>query len=134
MLYRLAADAVLVLHLAFIAFAILGAVLVVRWPRIALVHLPAAAWGFFVELTGRVCPLTYAENALRIRAGEAGYAESFIEHYLLAVVYPEGLTRAAQLVLAAAVIAINVAIYGWLLHRRSRRARVTVDADRKHAA
>lgn len=134
MLYRLAADAVLVLHLAFIAFAILGAVLVVRWPRIALVHLPAAAWGFFVELTGRVCPLTYAENALRIRAGEAGYAESFIEHYLLAVVYPDGLTRAAQLVLAAAVIAINVAIYGWLLHRRRNRGRMAAEGERQRAA
>jgi hypothetical protein len=134
MFYRLAADAVLLLHLTFIAFVVLGAVLVVRWPRLAFVHLPAAAWGFFVELTGRVCPLTYAENALRIRAGEAGYAESFIEHYLLAVVYPEGLTRAAQLVLAAAVIAINVAIYSWLLHRRSRRTRVTVEREGKHAA
>jgi hypothetical protein len=134
MFYRLAADGVLLLHLAFIAFAVLGAVLVARWPRLAFVHLPAAAWGFFVELTGRVCPLTYAENALRMRAGEAGYSESFIEHYLLAVVYPDGLTRAAQLVLAAAVIAINVAIYGWLLHRRSHRSRVTVDGEGKHAA
>jgi len=134
MFYRLAADAVLLLHLTFIAFAVLGAVLVARWPRIALVHLPAAAWGFFVELTGRVCPLTYAENALRIRAGEAGYAESFIEHYLLALVYPDGLTREVQLVLAATVIVINVAIYGWLLLRRSHRSRVSVDGEGKHAA
>ena len=105
-----------------------------RWPRIAFVHLPAAAWGFFVELTGRVCPLTYAENALRIRAGDAGYAESFIEHYLLAVVYPDGLTREVQLVLAAAVVLINAAIYGWLLLRRSHRTHVTVDGEGKRAA
>lgn len=134
MFYRLAADGVLLLHLAFIAFAVLGAVLVARWPRIAFVHLPAAAWGFFVELTGRVCPLTYAENALRIRAGDAGYAESFIEHYLLAVVYPDGLTREVQLVLAAAVVLINAAIYGWLLLRRSHRTHVTVDGEGKRAA
>lgn len=134
MFYRLAADGVLLLHLAFIAFAVLGAVLVARWPRIAFVHLPAAAWGCFVELTGRVCPLTYAENALRIRAGDAGYAESFIEHYLLAVVYPDGLTREVQLVLAAAVVLINAAIYGWLLLRRSHRTHVTVDGEGKRAA
>lgn len=134
MFYRLAADGVLLLHLAFIAFAVLGAVLVARWPRIAFVHLPAAAWGFFAELTGRVCPLTYAENALRIRAGDAGYAESFIEHYLLAVVYPDGLTREVQLVLAAAVVLINAAIYGWLLLRRSHRTHVTVDGEGKRAA
>ena len=123
MLNRLAADGVLLLHLAFIAFVVLGALLAVRWPWIAFVHLPAAAWGFFVELTGRECPLTYAENALRMRAGQDGYAESFVEHYLLAVVYPDGLTRDVQLVLAVAVVVVNSAIYGWVFHRRSGLAR-----------
>ena len=131
MSYRLAADGVLLLHLAFIAFVVLGALLVARWRWIAFVHLPAAAWGFFVELTGRACPLTYAENALRIRAGEAGYAQSFVEHYLLAVLYPDGLTRDVQFVLAAAVIASNAAIYGWIGLRRRVAAHLTSTADRR---
>jgi hypothetical protein len=118
MLYRLAADAVLLIHLAFIAFALLGAAFAARWRWLIALHLPAAAWGFFVELTGRTCPLTYAENLLRIRAGESGYAESFIEHYLLAIIYPAGLTRDIQLALAGVVIVINVAIYGWLFFKR----------------
>lgn len=115
MFHRLAADAVLVLHLGFIAFVVLGAVLVLRWHRLAWVHLPAAAWGCFVELTGRICPLTYWENALRAAAGEAGYTGSFIEHYLLPVIYPAGLTRDLQYVLAAAVVIVNVVLYGRLL-------------------
>ena len=114
MFYRLAAETVLLLHLAFIAFALLGAAIAARWRWLILVHLPAAAWGFFVEITGRICPLTHAENYLRIRAGQSGYAESFIEHYLLAIIYPAGLTREIQLVLASVVVLINVAIYAWL--------------------
>ena len=123
MLHRFAADGVLVLHLTFIAFVVFGALLAARWPWIAFIHLPAAAWGFFVELTGRVCPLTYAENALRVRAGQAGYADSFVEHYLLAVVYPDGLTREVQLVLAVAVVVVNLAAYGWVFRRRGGLAR-----------
>ena len=114
MLYRLAAEAVLLLHLAFIVFALLGAAFAARRRWLIVVHLPAAAWGFFVELTGRICPLTYAENFLRIKAGQSGYTESFIEHYLLAVLYPAGLTREVQFVLAGVVVVINVAIYAWL--------------------
>ena len=117
MLDRIAADAVLVLHLGFIVFALFGALLAVRWRWLPLVHLPAAAWGLFVELSGRVCPLTYLENHFRVRAGQAGYSESFIEHYLLAVIYPSGLTREVQFVLAGVVLAVNAAIYTWLLLR-----------------
>ena len=120
MTYRLGADAVLLLHLAFILFALLGALLAARWRWLVAIHLPAAAWGFFVELSGRICPLTYAENALRIKAGESGYAESFIEHYLLALIYPAGLTREIQFVLAAVVVIINVAIYAWVFNPRRR--------------
>ena len=120
MLYRLAAEAVLLLHLAFIVFALLGAAFAARRRWLIVVHLPAAAWGFFVELTGRICPLTYAENFLRIKAGQSGYTQSFIEHYLLAVLYPAGLTREVQFVLAGVVVVINVAIYAWLFC--SRRA------------
>ncbi|MDP2882242.1 MAG: DUF2784 domain-containing protein [Azonexus sp.] len=120
MFYRLAAEAVLLLHLAFIVFVVLGAALAARWPWLPLAHVPAAAWGVFVEITGRLCPLTSAENYLRVKAGQLGYTESFIEHYLLTIIYPAGLTREIQLALAAAVVAINIAIYGWLFyHRRS---------------
>ena len=122
--YRLAAEAVLLLHLAFILFVVLGAALAARWRWLAFVHVPSAAWGVFVELIGRACPLTYAENTLRIKAGQSGYAESFVEHYLLAIIYPAGLTREVQFVLAGVVVVVNVAIYGWLFcrHRRSSQA------------
>jgi len=116
MLFRLAAETVLLIHLAFIVFALFGAAFAVRWRWIIAVHLPAASWGFFVELTGRVCPLTYLENHLLIKAGLAGYTESFIEHYLLAILYPAGLTREVQFVLAGVVAVVNAAIYGWLFH------------------
>lgn len=116
MILRLAADLVLLLHLAFIAFALLGGALGRRWRWMPLAHLPAAAWGFFVELSGRACPLTELENTLRTRAGEAGYQGSFIENHLLGVIYPEGLTRETQYVLAATVLVVNMAIYIWVIH------------------
>jgi hypothetical protein len=117
MLYHIAADAILLLHLSFIAFVLLGALLAARWRWIVALHLPAVAWACFVELTGRVCPLTYAENSLWIRAGRAPYSQDFIQHYLVALIYPAGLTARIQWVLAAAVVLINVLIYGWLLSR-----------------
>lgn len=124
MLLRTAAAAVLLVHLAFILFVLLGATLAARWRWLPVVHLPAAAWGFFVELTGRVCPLTYLENYLLAAAGQSGYTQSFIEHYLLAIIYPDGLTRGLQLALAGVVVVMNVAIYGWLFYRRRvRRSR-----------
>jgi hypothetical protein len=120
MLYRLAADAVLVAHLGFIVFVLFGAVLALRWRWLPLLHLPAAGWGVFVEVSGRLCPLTHLENALRSAAGQAGYAGSFIEHYLLPVIYPAGLTRELQFVLAAAVVLVNAGVYGWVIRRRRR--------------
>jgi hypothetical protein len=123
MIMRIAADAVLVAHLAFILFASFGALLALRWRWIAFVQLPAAAWGSFVEATGRLCPLTFLENALRMRAGASGYSEGFIEHYLLALIYPAGLTHGIQLVLAAVIVALNVAIYAVVV-RRSRSGRL----------
>ena len=115
---RLAADATLLLHLAFIAFALFGALLALRWRWVPLLQLPAAAWGMFVEVTGRLCPLTELESHFRSLAGQGGYSESFVERYLLPIIYPSGLTRNVQLVLAAIVLAVNVAIYGFLLWRR----------------
>lgn len=120
MLPRIAADLTLIVHLAFVLFVVFGGLLALRWRRAPLLHLPALAWGVFVEATGRVCPLTPLENHFRRAAGEAGYAGGFIEHYLLALLYPDGLTRPAQWMLAGGLVALNVAIYAWLLRRRRR--------------
>ena len=124
MIYRIAAESVLFLHFSFIVFVVLGALAVARWHWLALLHVPAVAWSFFVETTARICPLTYAENHLRRQAGQSGYPDGFLEHWLLPIIYPAGLTRDFIYVLAAAVVVINVAMYGWLfLRRRSRRSR-----------
>ena len=119
--YRLLADAVLLAHLAFILFVVFGALLVLRRRRLVALHLLAVAWGIGIELFGAVCPLTYAENWLRVLAGEAGYRGGFIEHYVVALIYPGALTRELQLGLAAGVLLINVLLYGWMLLRRTRR-------------
>jgi len=118
--YGVLADLVLVVHLGFVLFVALGGLLVLRWPRLAWIHLPAAAWGALIEFTGGICPLTPLENRLRVLAGEAGYAGGFVEHYVTAVLYPDGLTRGAQLGLGAAVLLVNSLVY-WVLLRRSAR-------------
>ena len=117
MYYRLLADCVLLLHLLFIGFVIFGGLIALRYAWVALGHIPAACWGTFIELTGRVCPLTPLEVGFRRAAGDAGYSTSFIEHYLLPVIYPAGLTRSIQFWLAGFVILINAAIYGYFLYR-----------------
>lgn len=121
---RLGADAVLLLHLAFVLFVLLGGALVLRWPRLAWLHLPAAGWGVIVEATGWICPLTPLENTLRRSAGEGGYAGDFVAHYVAALIYPEGLARSTQILFALVVIALNMVFYGALLlrHRRRRTA------------
>jgi hypothetical protein len=119
----LAADAVVLLHLAFIAFVVGGAALLWRWPRVALLHVPAALWGAYVELAGTYCPLTPLENRLRARAGGA-YSGGFVEHYLLPLIYPEALTRELQLLLGLFVVCLNLLLYGlWLAGRRRGRPR-----------
>jgi hypothetical protein len=115
------ADVVLVLHAAFIAWVVLGALAVLRWPRLAWLHLPAVVWGVWIELSGGVCPLTPLEQRLRLAAGEAGYSGGFIEHHLGALIYPSGLTRGTQWLLAGIVLAINLVIYAVLWQRRTRQ-------------
>ena len=113
-LYRLLTDLVVTLHFAFLLFVVGGGFLARRYRWLIAPQLLAAVWGVYVEATpGLICPLTPLENALAVRAGGAGYSGSFIEHYLVPIIYPDGLTRAAQWMLAALVVAINVAVYLW---------------------
>jgi hypothetical protein len=121
MAFRILADAVVLLHLAFVAFVMLGGLLALRRPRAALLHLPAAVYGFLVEALGWVCPLTPLEVALRRRGGEAGYPGGFVERYLLAVLYPEPFPRSLAWKLAAAVLVVNAVIYGLVAWRRWKR-------------
>ena len=122
MFYRLLADAVLLLHLGFILFVVFGALLVVnqrRRRRWLPLHLAAAGWGFLVEATGAICPLTWAELYFRRLAGQAGYEGGFVDHYLLPLIYPAGLTRELQVALGIGVLAVNALLYAWIW-RRSR--------------
>ncbi len=123
MVYDVLADAVLLLHLCFILFVVLGGVLVLRWPRVAWAHLPAAAWGVLVEVAGWICPLTPLEIALRRVAGRAAYETSFVQQYLVPLIYPSSLTRDTQMVLGGIVLAINVGVYGVAWRRRAGRTR-----------
>ena len=120
--YRLLADCLVLVHIGFVLFVVFGGFLVLRWPRLAWLHLPAAAWGAWIEAVGWICPLTPLENHFRQRAGEAGYAGGFIEHYIITLLYPPGLSREAQFVLTAIVVAVNLAVYA-VLFRRWRSVR-----------
>lgn len=121
----LLADLVVVVHVAFVGFVVLGGLLVLRWPAVAWLHLPAAIWGAWIEVAGWICPLTPLENRLRAEAGQAGYQTSFVEQYLLPVLYPAGLTREVQWMLAVVVIAVNGGIYLLVWRQRRRAARIS---------
>ena len=121
MFWRMAADALVVIHLGFILFVMLGGLLLLRWPSLIWLHVPAVAWGVIVECLHLGCPLTPWENQLRRMAGQAGYEGGFIEHYLLALIYPAGLTPAIQLWLGAIVVLVNAAVYAWLIGRWRRK-------------
>ena len=114
------ADSVVLLHMCFVVFVVAGGLLALRWRRMAWVHVPCAVWGAWIEFAGWICPLTPLEIWLRRRAGEAGYERGFIEHYLLPLLYPSGLTRPTQLVLGTAVVVLNLALYAWVWRRWGR--------------
>ena len=118
--YGVLADLVLVVHLAFVAFVAFGGFAALRWPRVAWVHVPMTIHGSLVEFVGFICPLTPLEVALRQRGGETGYQGGFIEHYITAALYPDGLTRWTQLLLGAGVLALNLVVY-WRVVALSRR-------------
>jgi len=121
MLYRTLADAVVVVHMGFVVFVMCGGLLVLwrRWA--ALLHLPAAAWGVYIELTGAICPLTPLENRLRALAGESSYSGDFVERYLMPVLYPPDLRRDVQVVLGLFALGINVGIYIYAWRKARRR-------------
>ena len=121
MIFKALADIAVVVHLGFVAFAVLGGLTALRWPRMIWVHLPALVWATAVEAFGWICPLTHLENALRIRGGDAGYAEGFVDRYLVPVLYPDALP-ALRWPLVAGLLAINGAAY-WLVWREYRRRR-----------
>lgn len=121
MIERIAADAVVLVHLAFILFVLLGGLAVLMRTWMAMLHLPAVGWGACVELLHLRCPLTDLENSLRHAAGESGYPGGFVERYILPVIYPAGLTDAIQLWLGAVVISLNLLVYGLVLWRGLKR-------------
>ena len=125
MLYPALADAVVVVHLAFVFFVLAGGFLALRWRRVMLLHLPSAAWGVLVEIVGWECPLTPLENWLRLRGGEVAYRGGFVDHYLLPVLYPQPFPRGLGLLLGGLVLAVNALAYCALLCRMRSRRRVS---------
>lgn len=124
------ADAVLLIHVAFVLFVVFGGLLALRWRWMPWVHIPSAAWGVAIEFGGWICPLTPLENSLRERAGQAGYQGDFLARYLMPVIYPEGLTRSAQLVFGLAALLFNLLVYAWVLKRSAiRRQRASTAAE-----
>ena len=121
--YEALADSLLILHLCFILFVVLGGLLALKWPRVAWAHLPAAVWGAVVEIMGWICPLTPLEIAFRRAAGSGAYDTTFLERYLVPIVYPSALTREMQMVLGLFVLGVNLAVYGvvWRRRRGGRR-------------
>jgi len=123
LIYRALADLVLVVHLAFVLFVVLGGLLVLKWPRLAWLHVPTAVWGVLIEYKGWICPLTPLENSFRARGGGAGYSGGFIEHYIQPLLYPAGLTRGTQIVFGSLALLVNLTAYGVVIARRSRSGR-----------
>jgi hypothetical protein len=123
MAYRMLADLLAVVHLAFVVFVVAGGFLALARPRVAFLHLPAAVWGVLIEWAGWICPLTPLEVRFRRLGGEAGYSGGFVDHYLLPVLYPTGLTESHQLWLGGFVLVLNLGVYGWLVWRWGRERR-----------
>ena len=122
-LHGFLADVVVILHFIFVLFVVIGGLLVLRWPQLAYLHIPAAVYGAAIEFAGWVCPLTPLENWLRRQAGSAGYSGGFIEHYILPILYPSALSREIQLLLGFLVVAVNLAIYRYVFVRKRAEGR-----------
>lgn len=114
--YGALADVVVALHFVFVLFVLFGGLLVLRWRWVLWLHLPAAVWGALISFAGWICPLTPLENWLRREGGAGGYQGGFIEHYILPVLYPRGLTRGVQVALGLIVLGVNLWVY-WRVFR-----------------
>ena len=121
MIYSFLADLLVLFHLVFILYVIAGALLIFKWTKTFWLHLPSCFWGMTVEFTGWICPLPPWEIQLRRLAGEEGYTGSFIEHYLIPIIYPSGLTREVQMVLGGTVLIVNLRLYTLILIKRRKR-------------
>jgi len=132
MFYRFLADLVVLCHLVFVLFAAAGSLLVFRWPIVAWMHVPAAIWGALIEFGGWICPLTPLENWLRLQGNMTAYSGGYIDHYIMPIIYPSGLTREIQISLGLAILVVNASIYGYIIVRqRLERKKKTPDPRRK---
>lgn len=121
--YIIVVTVVMLIHLAFVLFVIFGALVVLKRRWVALLHIPAAVWGILIEFRDWICPLTPWENQLRQLGHQSGYSGGFIEHYLLAIIYPSGLTRDVQIIFGSLVLGLNLCLYAWIIVRRVRKRR-----------
>ena len=119
--YQLLADSVVVLHLFFILFVVLGGILTLVWPKVIWVHIPCVLWAIIIELTGKICPLTPLENELRARAGQGMYSGDFVMHYIEPMIYLEGLTRQLQIILGVMAALVNMMVYTLIYLRKKQR-------------
>jgi hypothetical protein len=120
--YQLLADGVVVLHLFFILFVVLGGIMTLVRPKVIWVHIPCVLWAIIIELTGIICPLTPLENELRARAGQGMYSGDFVMHYLEPMIYLEGLSRQFQVILGVLAALVNIAVYVWIYLRKKKKA------------
>ena len=123
MSFRILADLLVIIHAGFVAFVVLGGLLALKWPRVAWIHLPACIWGALIEFQGWICPLTPLEKWLRIKAGQTGYSGGFVQHYLVPLIYPAGLTEQTATLLGIFVLVVNVIIYACVVVSLRRRRR-----------
>lgn len=126
MIARVAADFLVVLHFTFIAFVVFGGFLVLKWGRVSIFHIPCVLWGALIEFQGWICPLTPLENHFREMAGRTGYSGGFIDHYMMPLIYPEGLTRGVQIFLGVVVLVVNLCVYSLVLVKRVNRKKKDV--------
>ena len=120
MIYLFLAESILFIHFVFVLFAVFGGIAVLKWKKIAWLHVPAVIWATLIEFTGWICPLTPLENWLRFQGEELGYSTGFIEYYILPLLYPSMLTRNLQITLGASLLIFNLFIYLWVLSRRRK--------------
>jgi hypothetical protein len=121
MIYRILAEATMFVHFAYLVFVVVGGLMALRWGWILLLHAPAFVWGGVMSLMGWICPLTPLENRFRRLAGEEGYDTGFIEHYIVSILYPPGLTRTHQIALGLGLLLLNGIVYAYLARRRFTR-------------